>query len=267
MTSAQRLTVLAIRPLAHLGRAAFRFVFPPSCPLCQRDIELHERDGFGRLMAPVLCDQCSADMRPAENRRCPRCGLPVGPFARIDAGCPHCRTSAFRFRGVIRTGIYDGALRTACIRAKSAVQFPLAAALANWMWICERDDFEAESIDVVVSVPRHWTRQVARPHHAAETMARVLARRLRKPHGRGLLRKIRWTPDQSDLTAANRKLNLKDAFAVRPAPRLLAGKTVLLVDDILTTGTTANECSRALLHAGAAKVVVAVIAVVPPSSR
>ena len=95
----------------------------------------------------------------------------------------------------------------------------------------------------------------------------MLAKRLGKPHGRGLLRKIKWTPDQSDLTAANRKLNLKDAFAVRPRPRLLAGKTVLLVDDILTTGTTANECTRALLHAGVAKVIVAVVAVVPPHSR
>ena len=85
--------------------------------------------------------------------------------------------------------------------------------------------------------------------------------------GRGLLRKIKWTPDQSDLTAANRKLNLKDAFAVRPRPRSLAGKTVLLVDDILTTGTTASECSRALLHAGVARVIVAVVAVVPPNSR
>ncbi len=82
-----------------------------------------------------------------------------------------------------------------------------------------------------------------------------------------MLRKIKWTPDQSDLTAANRKLNLKDAFAVRPRPRSLAGKAVLLVDDILTTGTTANECTRALLKAGVAKVIVVVVAVVPPSSR
>ena len=267
MTPAKCLTSFVTRPLTHLGRAAFRFVFPPSCPLCQRDVELRERDGFDRLIAPVLCDQCSAEMQPLESRQCPRCGLPVGPFARTDAGCPNCRTLSFRFRGVIRAGLYDGTLRMACIRAKGATQFPLAAALANWMWTREQDEFDAESIDVVVAVPRHWTRQVARPHHAAETMARVLARRLRRPHGRGVLRKIRWTPDQSDLTAANRKLNLKDAFAVRPRPRLLAGKTVLLVDDILTTGTTANECSRALLHAGAAKVVVAVIAVVPPSSR
>jgi ComF family protein len=163
--------------------------------------------------------------------------------------------------------LYNDVLRTACIRAKAATQSPLAAALANFLWLQECHEFDSASVDLVVPVPRHWTKHLMLPHHAAETISRVLARRLGKPHVRGLLRKIRWTPDQSDLTATNRKLNLKDAFAVRPRPRSLAGKTVLLVDDILTTGTTANECTRALLHAGAAKVIVAVVAVVPPSSR
>lgn len=268
MLSGHRQIATALsRPLTQLGRAAFRFVFPPLCPLCHRDVEFEDRDDLGRSIAPVLCDQCSEDMLPSPSRRCLRCGLPVGPHARTDDGCPHCRSQKFRFRRVIRAGLYDDSMRSACIRAKSATQFPLAAALANLLWRHERDDLNSASIDVVIPVPRHWTKHLMLPHHAAETMARVLARRLGKPHGRGLLRKIKWTPDQSDLTAANRKLNLKDAFAVWPRPRSLAAKTVLLVDDILTTGTTANECTRALLHAGAAKVIVAVIAVVPPGSR
>ena len=267
MNELLRFAVSVSRPLVHLGRAAFRFVFPPSCPLCYRDVELSDRDERGRPIAPVLCGRCTAEMRPPPSRQCPRCGLPVGPHARTEDGCPHCRSQKFRFRGVVRAGLYDGSLRSACIRAKSATQSPLAAALANLLWLQEGVEFDEAAVDLVVAVPRHWARQLVSPHHAAETISRVLARRLGKPHARGLLRKIRWTPDQSDLTAANRKLNLKDAFAVRPRPRLLAGKTVLLVDDILTTGTTANECSRALLHAGAAKVVVAVIAVVPSGSR
>ena len=267
MSDSLRLIRRSTWPLTQLGRAAFRFVFPPSCPLCHRDVELNERHDFGQSIAPVLCDQCSTDMLPPPSRRCLRCGLPVGPYALIDDGCPYCRSHKFRFRRVIRVGLYDDLLRTACIRAKATTQFPLAAALANLVWLVEREELDAEPIDVVIPVPRHWTQRLVRPHHAAETISRVLARRLGKPHGRGLLRKIKWTPDQSDLSAAHRKLNLKDAFAVRPRPRSLAGKTVLLVDDILTTGTTANECTRALLHAGAAKVIVAVIAVVPPSSR
>lgn len=267
MSDFRRITTSVARPLTQLGRAAFRFVFPPSCPMCHRDVELDERDNRGRTIAPVLCDQCSAEMLPSPSRRCLRCGLPVGPHALNEDGCPHCRSQKFRFCRIIRVGLYDNSMRTACIRAKAPTQFPLAAALANLVWLHERQELNSEQIDLVVPVPRHWTRQLAKPHHAAETISRVLAKRLGKPHARGLLRKIKWTPDQSDLTAANRKLNLKDAFAVRPRPRSLAGKTVLLVDDILTTGTTANECTRALLHAGVAKVIVAVIAVVPPNSR
>ena len=267
MSDTLRLIRRSTWPLTQLGRAAFRFVFPPSCPLCHRDVDLEEPRDLGQRIAPSLCDQCSTGMLPPPSRRCPRCGLPVGPHARTDDGCPHCRSQKFRFCRVIRVGLYDDLLRTACIRAKGTAQSPLAAALANLVWVQEREELDAEQIEVVVPVPRHWTRRLLRPHHAAETISRVLARRLGKPHGRGLLHKIKWTPDQSDLSAARRKLNLKDAFAVRSRPRLLAGKTVLLVDDILTTGTTANECTRALLRAGAAKVIVAVIAVVPPSSR
>lgn len=267
MSEPRRIDVTVSRPLTLLGRAAFRFVFPPSCPMCHRDVELHERDDRGRPIAPVLCGPCSENMLPPPSRRCPRCGLPVGPHARTEEGCPHCRSQKVRFQGVVRAGLYDGSLRSACIRAKSATQSPLAAALANFLWLQECQEFDSASVDLVVPVPRHWTKHLMLPHHAAETISRVLARRLGKPLELGLLRKIKWTPDQSDLTASHRKLNLKDAFAVWPRRRLFAGKSVLLVDDILTTGTTANECSRALLQAGAAKVVVAVIAIVPPNAR
>jgi len=266
MNDLRQISAAVARPLTQLGRAAFRFVFPPSCPRCRREVEFEERDGRGRLIAPVLCHQCAADLLPPPSRRCVRCGLQVGSHAPTD-GCSHCRSSKFRFRSVIRCGLYDDAMRSACIRAKSSTESPLAAALVNLLWLHARHELDSEQIDVVVAVPRHWTKRLLHRHHAAETLARVLARRLNKPHGRGLLRKIKWTLDQSDLTAAERKLNLKDAFAVWSRPRSLAGKTVLLVDDILTTGTTANECTRALLHAGATQVIVAVIAVVPPHAR
>jgi ComF family protein len=174
-----------------------------------------------------------------------------------------CVPLKFRFQQVIRFGLYDDSLRHACIRAKATTQFPLAAALANQLWFSERSDLEATNVDVIAPVPCHWTRRLLRPHHAAETIARVLAKRLEKPLHRRLLLKQRLTADQSDLSAAQRRLNLKDAFAVSASRRSIVGKTVLLVDDILTTGTTANECTRTLLNAGAKRVFVAVIAVVP----
>ena len=240
-----------------------RFVFPPSCPLCQADAEDHATDSGRHTVSPMLCGMCLDDVSKPRGNRCCRCGLPVGPHVRSDHGCPACRSQKFRFQQVIRFGLYDDLLRQACIRAKSTTQFPLAAALANLLWLSEQLDLETANVDVVAPVPCHWTRRMMRPHHAAETISRVLAGRLGKPLQRRLLRKKRLTSDQSDLPAAQRRLNLKDAFAVQLHPRSLVGKTVLLVDDILTTGTTANECTRTLLHAGAKQVVVAVIAVVP----
>lgn len=251
------------RPLVHWGRAALRFVFPPSCPLCQADVEDHADDSGGHPVSPLLCGQCLIDVSKPRGNRCQRCGLPVGPYVRSDHGCPKCETHKFRFQKVIRFGLYDDSLRRACIRAKATTQFPLAAALANLLWLSEQLDLQVANVDVIAPVPCHWTRRLMQPHHAAETIARVLAERLEKPLQRSLLRKKRLTTDQSDLPAAQRRLNLKDAFAVPWHSRSPKGKTVLLVDDILTTGTTANECTRTLLHAGAKQVVVAVIAVVP----
>ena len=252
-----------VRPLVHWGRAALRFVFPPSCPLCQADAEDHAGDSGRHPVTPMLCGKCLGDVLKPRGNRCRRCGLPVGPHVRSEHGCPMCVSQKFRFQQVIRFGLYDDSLRQACIRAKATTQFPLAAALANLLWLSEQFDLEAANVDVIAPVPCHWTRRMLRPHHAAETISRVLAGRLGKPLQRRLLRKKRLTSDQSELPAAQRRLNLKDAFAVSSNRRSLAGKTVLLVDDILTTGTTANECTRTLLHAGAKQVFVAVIAVVP----
>ncbi len=260
-----RLAARLTRPLGHLCRAAYSFVFPPCCPLCHREMDSGTRVLEGRLVTPILCDECSAALLPPPGNRCRRCGVPLGPYVRGEDGCPTCRPRQFRFDRVIRLGLYDSLLRDACIRGKSPHLQPLSAALANLLWLTERTELEAVLADFVVPVPRYWTRRISQEHHQAETVSRVLARHLRVPHARTLLHKVRLTPDQSDLTAAQRKRNLRHAFAVWFGRRKIAGKTILLVDDILTTGTTADECARVLLRAGAKRVVVATIAVVPPS--
>ena len=250
-----------------LCRSAYRFVFPPACPLCRREMDSASCEVDRRLITPILCGDCSSEILPPPGNRCVRCGLSLGQYVRSEEGCPQCRSQRYRFDRVIRLGTYDGLLRDACIRGKSSHMQPVSAALANLLWLNERAALEAVQPDFVVPVPRYWTRRLTQEHHQAETVSRVLSRCLRVPHARTLLHKVRLTPDQSELTAAQRKQNLRGAFSVWFGRRKIAGKTILLVDDILTTGTTANECSRTLLDAGAKSVVVATLAVVPPLRR
>jgi ComF family protein len=110
-----------------------------------------------------------------------------------------------------------------------------------------------------VSVPLHFMRRLQRGFNQAESLAGCLARQLNLPHRSRILRRVRRTRPQSELRRDDRRENVRGAFWAR-ATADLRGSTVLLVDDILTTGATCSEAARALKAAGAARVVVAVIA-------
>ena len=231
-------------------------LYPPACTFCLGPP--HPASASDTLR---LCAECRAAFLN-DDRPCIRCGLPVGPHVDTSSGCFQCHRRDYRFQRVFRLGLYKDELRQACIRAKSRDAVPLAGDLAVLLEQTHHAAMRQMNPDVVVSVPQFWGHRLTRVHHAAETMAAVLAERLRVPCRRRLLRKPHRTPDQSALTRTQRLKNLHRAFAVQRNCRL-TGQRVLLVDDILTTGTTASECSRALRNAGAAFVAVAVIAVVP----
>lgn len=229
-------------------------VFPWYCPLCGLSVE--------GLPAAGLCSACRLNLGESRSNRCGRCGQPAGPFVEASQGCWLCLRNRWAFEGVERLGVYSGTLRDACIRGKSSGAEPLAAALAGWFWECRGRSLAEREIDLVVPVPQHWSKRLVESHNQAETVAEVLARRLRVDLRRHILAKVRRTPDQSSLPAARRRTNLCGAFRARKQGKL-AGIHVLLVDDVLTTGTTADQASRALREAGAGRVSVAVLAVVP----
>jgi predicted amidophosphoribosyltransferase len=108
-------------------------------------------------------------------------------------------------------------------------------------------------------VPLHWRRLWQRGYNQSLAIARGLAGRLRLPCRPSWLRRIRNTPSQTSQTATNRRDNMRGAFAV-PRGTRLGGNTILLVDDVMTTGATVREAAAPLKRAGAARVVVAVLA-------
>jgi len=239
------------RLMSPLASASIGFVYPPSCPLCSREVE-----------GARFCDECRDCLKPDITGECPRCGAPVGKFANLDGGCGQCRRESYAFDRVLRLGVYSDEMRLACLRAKSAGGSSLARSLARTLVQEKRSIFEECTIDHALPVPEHWTRRLLHPHYAAETLSREMAEQLGIRWDRRTLLKVRRTRKQATSPTAQRRQQQQGSFAVRRGAEL-KGKTVLLVDDVLTTGSTASAAARTLKQAGAKRVIVAVIAVSP----
>ncbi|MDA1014023.1 MAG: phosphoribosyltransferase family protein [Planctomycetota bacterium] len=252
------------RYLGQVSRAflesAWDFIYPPACPRCGCD-QLRER-------ALSFCESCHDEVVPQIPFSCIRCGAAVGPHVKttLRSGCSECRRQPFAFRQVIRLGLYDRELRNSCLAVKKPKSEPLAAALTNALYQDYAEQLHEIAADFVVPIPHHWIQRICRFHNPAETIADVLGQCLKIPMRRDVLAKRRRTSPQKRLSVAERKRNVNGAFRINHDEHLKAA-TVLLVDDVLTTGATANEAAKTLKRAGAKKIYVAVIARVNWSGR
>lgn len=229
------------------------FLAPPVCLQCGTDL-LSETNVSQRF-----CSRCLPQQPVRSLNACLRCGAPLGAFQSNTAGCPHCRGSRFSFSGVVALGAYDGALKESCQRGKSPGSQPVIASLTEKLIKFHEDQLSSWQCSAVMSVPTFWQVRLRRRIHPNETMSEEFSRILRIPQRRNWLRQIRKTRQQHLLPAAERRKNVRGAYSARRATDL-QGARVLLVDDILTTGSTAQVCTRALLEAGAGEVFVAVLA-------
>lgn len=240
---------------SQLYQAVLDFVYPPACPLCEREIA-------AAAQTSAFCDDCLRQLAPSQETSCRRCGAPVGPYTIADKNCILCRREQFAFDEVIRLGLYQDELRVACLKAKNPEGMSLAQGLADLLLDGRTDSFLGRDFDVVIPVPEHWLRRFTRNHYAAETIARQLSTRLNVRLATGILAKHRWTPKQAKSPPVQRRQQQQNAFCA--LKDVLHKRTVLLVDDILTTGATTDAAARALKRAGASRVIVAVVAVSPP---
>jgi predicted amidophosphoribosyltransferase len=237
------------------SRSAVGFVYPPVCVACSD--ELHASDD-GLPSRRSFCNRCHDQLQCRIEHACLSCGAPVGPYLQ-GWKCRHCRKDNFAFDRVVTLGVYETALRTTCQRVKDAHGGPLAAGLSELLCEAHEATLGAAEIDCIVPVPHHWWERLTEAHLPPVTMAGVFSRRLSIPMAPHILAKRRRTPSQSSLPPVRRRRNLRDAFCVVGGQRL-EGANVLLTDDILTTGTTADRAARLLKEAGARQVLVAVLA-------
>lgn len=234
-----------------LARGMLELLSPGCCHLCGRHIPQVEQ---------VFCEPCRRELLTDPFPTCPHCSASLGPYALTADGCVHCRRERFPFQQALRLGPYllEGPLHQVVVRMKRPAGEFLARLIVR-LWV-ERDRarFEALGVDAVVAVPSHWLRRLWRGHEPSATLARELAMQLRLPFELSWLYRVRHTPRQVGLKASDRKTNVHNAFAVKKGVSL-RGRSILLVDDVMTTGATLREATRPLMRAGAGKVVVAVL--------
>lgn len=217
--------------------ALLTVVLAPSCAACG---ELLEHPSRG----PV-CARCWRSVLPLTPPLCDRCGDPLPAWRPITGPlplCPRCRRSRPQVDHARSIGEYDGALGAIIHAVKYEGRRSLAVPLARLMR--ERGSDMLEDADFLVPVPLHRSRRRARGFNQAHDLARHLG-----PPVLLALRKVRATPTQTGLPAARRHRNVRNAFALTRAARRLAGSTVVLIDDVRTTGATLEACARTLKNA------------------
>ncbi|MEM6330708.1 MAG: double zinc ribbon domain-containing protein [Planctomycetota bacterium] len=256
-TTAAALRRESVRRVGGLLRSTLeapgRLLFPHACRACGGELA-------GEADPLSVCDACLAELRLTQGPACPRCAAPaVALGAGRLAPCGSCQDARFRFDAAHAAGEYGGLLRTLVLEAKHAAGEATALLLGSIVWSATGGALAGVGADVVCAVPMHWRRRLLRQTNSPELIAEVVADRLAAPFAPRLLRRTRATTPQTELARSLRLPNVRRAFALRRGYRL-AGATVLLIDDILTTGATCNEASRALLEAGAGRVVVVVAA-------
>ena len=205
-----------------------------------------------------VCARClKAPVPLAAEYVCVTCRTPFqNAFPLDEAGrCRLCRTGVRGFDMAYCFGAYEGTLRDLIHLFKYGRMKPLARTLATPMALALPRD---QKFDLVVPMPLHWRRRWQRGFNQSELLARLTARRcgIRMVNA---VRRTRATAAQAGLTNARRRENVANAFQVKK-PDMVAGRRILLIDDVMTTGATASACALALKRAGAGSVTLLALA-------
>ncbi len=202
-----------------------------------------------------ICWDCWSDVNKVEPPFCRLCGDPVAGAVDHGFTCYACAAETPAFDAARSAVRYGGAVGEALRMLKYEKALWLAPDIAQLMFNCLQAEFPNQDYDLIVPVPLFHVRRREREFNQSALLASELNRLLGSRMVQRVLRRIRPTATQTNLTAPQRLSNVQNAFQFR-RERLLAGKRILLVDDVMTTGATVNACAKALKKGGAASVTV-----------
>jgi ComF family protein len=230
-------------------RTALEVVLPPLCPSCREPLG----DGAG------LCAACWSKLSMIEPPYCARLGIPFtyDPGPGLLSMEAIANPPAYdRARAAVR---YDDVARALVHAYKYGDRLDLAPLMGRWMARAGRELIDGA--DAFVPVPLHWRRLWARRFNQSASLAGAMSSLTSLPVHHDALKRVRATPQQVGLSKSERAENVQGAFRVPAESKgAVKGRRFILVDDVLTSGATADTCARALLRAGAAHVDVLVFA-------
>lgn len=227
--------------LASIAASGFRhvldFALPPRCGGCSDVVATLD----------TFCAGCWAKLQFLGERGCSTCGIPLE--ATDAASCAACLARPPRIRRTRAAVAYDEIPRSLALRLKYGRKVALARTMARYM----APLVESDAAALLVPVPLHRNRLWQRGFNQAVLIARALSKRTGMMVCSDILARTRNTPPLKGLSLTQRRRAVASAFAVRN-PAAIKGRRIVLVDDVLTTGSTANACARALRRAGAQSV-------------
>ncbi|ABM44601.1 hypothetical protein X471_00641 [Bartonella bacilliformis str. Heidi Mejia] len=218
-------------------------VYPPTCPGCKVIVSAHG----------TICADCWKDLQFITKPYCPIMGI---PFA-CDMGdgflSGEALQTSYPFSRVRSAIAHKGLARTLTIRLKYGDRVELAQFMANWMVFAGREIID--DCDIIIPIPLHFRRFFWRRYNQSAELARYIAAKQKKKFKPGWLVRCRHTRPQVGLSARERKFNVQNAFSVpRKIKKRMQGCSILLVDDVLTTGVTVTIAAATLKRAGARQV-------------
>jgi len=241
--------------LSALGRRGLDLLLPPQCLSCRTIV----------AKPGLLCAKCFSEAQAIAPPLCRSCGVPlsaatgVSGIAAIDLSCGRCLAEPPLFARARAVFVFDAVVRELVHDLKYRDRLEGRASFGAWLANAGAEFLPAA--DLIVPVPLHYFRLVARKYNQAAILASAVARQAGRRLAVDALQRVRATKSQTGLSVEARARNVRGAFAVRPRwVAAVKGAKIVLVDDVLTTGATANACARALVKAGAGEVSVLTLA-------
>jgi ComF family protein len=230
-------------------------ILPPRCPITG---ELVSNNG-------TLSSTFWSQLNFIQDPFCPTCGLPYSSREQAHHVCASCLMEPPSFTVARSALYYDDASRKLILTFKHADRTLLAPLLTQWLIQCAPNTLH--DADYIIPVPLHRWRLLKRRYNQSAELARLLSKKLGIAYAPHMLRRRRNTDSQGHKNKTQRRKNVRGAFHILPHHKTqLAGKHVIVIDDVYTTGATLESCAKTLCHAGVTQITVLTLARATPKT-